>query len=186
MKAVFSFIGNFIDEDISWFNQHGQRHLCKDNETLIKQGIPPKYLCFVLEGAVVVVHDKKGELARLSEGDVFGEISFVDERLPLAATIAEENTLVLRVRRDHLQDKINVDAPFAARFYRAISMFLADRLRKMTKGPLTRTTLFNDELSQESEVNPELLQHLMLNGQRFITQLKRVPRNRKKIKNTND
>ena len=61
-------------------------------------------------------------------GEIVGEISFVDSRPPLAFVTAMQDSQLLSLRREVLSTKIVKDQGFAARFYRAIATFLADRL----------------------------------------------------------
>jgi CRP/FNR family transcriptional regulator, cyclic AMP receptor protein len=58
-----------------------------------------------------------------------GEMSFVDQAPPSATVQAMEPSFVLDIPRRRLNAKLAEDAGFAARFYRALSMFLAARLR---------------------------------------------------------
>ena len=67
-------------------------------------------------------------LARLHVGEVIGEISFVDSRPPTATVTAVEDAVVLAIPRQRLFAKLPEDTGFAARFYQALSIFLAWRL----------------------------------------------------------
>jgi CRP-like cAMP-binding protein len=47
----------------------------------------------------------------------------------MATVTAAKDSRLLAVSRDALQDKLGKDPWFASRFYKAIALFLADRLR---------------------------------------------------------
>ncbi|NJK88181.1 MAG: cyclic nucleotide-binding domain-containing protein, partial [Myxococcales bacterium] len=69
------------------------------------------------------------ELARIGQGEIVGEISFLDERPPIATVKAIAPSLLLAIPRLRLLPKLNRDDGFAARFYRGLSLCLADRMR---------------------------------------------------------
>ena len=91
-----------------------------------------EWLYFVLDGALVVHTPAAPRIAVLKAGDVVGEISFVDARPPVASVRAEVESKVGAVPRAVLSAKLRDDVGFAARFYRALAVFLADRLRTTT------------------------------------------------------
>jgi len=70
------------------------------------------------------------EIAVLEQGELVGELSFLDSRPPNATVTAARETTVLAVPRWKLDAKLEEDAEFAARFYRALGVLLANRLRK--------------------------------------------------------
>ena len=56
-------------------------------------------------------------------------MSFVEKRLPAARVTAAEPSRVLAVRRETILAAFAADTAFAARFYKALAIFLSDRLR---------------------------------------------------------
>ncbi len=137
---------------------------------LITEGQPLEALYVVLEGRLRVrVGDT--ELAELGPGEVVGELSLLDARPP-AATVetGAEEALVLSVPRSFLQRRLLTDEGFAARFYHAVGLFLAERLRatvlRLGYGDGERATL--DELDEEQ------LDQATLAGSRFDWLLQRL------------
>ena len=55
-------------------------------------------------------------------------MSFVQEQAPTATVTALEASVVFEIPQTMLHKKLDADREFAARFYRALSMFLASRL----------------------------------------------------------
>jgi len=131
VKKVLYILGEMTDEDIEWMLSAGRPRALPAGETLIRQGDPIDALYIVTEGLFDVTVDSGGggKLAELGAGEVLGEISFVDARPPMATVQATAEGRVLGIPREALKRKLTDDVGFAARFYRAISMFLADRLR---------------------------------------------------------
>jgi CRP/FNR family transcriptional regulator, cyclic AMP receptor protein len=131
MKKAYLILGELNNDDLNWMIQEGKKHTLAPGEKLIYENQQIHAFYIVLSGALSVViealNDK--ELARLSSGEVVGEISFVDTRLPLATVRAIEESVVLEVPRFQLNTKLDRDMGFAARFYRGISLCLSDRMR---------------------------------------------------------
>jgi CRP/FNR family transcriptional regulator, cyclic AMP receptor protein len=74
----------------------------KEGETLVAQGDMTTEFYVVLSGSLRVVDQRTGEdffLARLCEGDVFGEMSFIDGSPRSATVIAENDSEVLAMDR---------------------------------------------------------------------------------------
>ena len=72
------------------------------------------------------------------------------------------------------------DSAFAARFYRALGVFLASRLRKTQQrlGYGGDTSILDDDVQHEDELDPELLDSVALAGARFkwiLERLRRAP-----------
>jgi hypothetical protein len=81
---------------------------------------------------------------------------------------------VLAVRRDVLLEKLAADAKFAAHFYRAVAIFLADRLRTTT------ARLGYGQPGQDAapdaadELGDELMETVSLGTRRFDYLLRQV------------
>jgi len=105
-------------------------------DTIFREGDFGGELFIIVSGSVKVgktVKDERQELARLESGEVFGEISIVDE-MPRSATVqANEPTTLLAIKVEDLEC-LFVDQPeLTAPVFRAFSKVLAARLRETTK-----------------------------------------------------
>lgn len=130
MKKVLYILGEFEDDDAEWLVRAGRRVDVPDGEPIIREGEPIDALFFVTGGSFrVTTGPADTELARLGAGEVLGEISFIDDRPPTATVTALQEGTVLSVSRSALARKLETDPGFASRFYRALAVFLADRLR---------------------------------------------------------
>lgn len=174
-KALF-FLGIMNDTDIEWLGGAGHRLAVSGGTVLIHEGRPIDNIFVVLEGVLTVttLESHGTPIAKLRSGEIIGEISFADARPPSATVTAEQDAVVLAVPRAILEQKLQ-EAPFAARFYRALSMFLADRLRQTTRqlgyGPAREPTAGTDA---DIEIDPRLLEQATLAGARFDWLLKRL------------
>lgn len=129
MKKVLYILGEFEDDDIEWMVKAGVKTGLPPGHVLIREGTPIDSVYFVTHGTFTVSTASGGEVARVGSGEVLGEISYVDRRPPTATVTAVEESGVIAIPRSALSAKLDDDPGFAARFYRALAVFLADRLR---------------------------------------------------------
>jgi CRP/FNR family transcriptional regulator, cyclic AMP receptor protein len=130
MRRVLYIMGILNDADLEWLAMNGATKSVEAGTVVIRANQIIDSIYILLDGKLSVVHSTYGtEIARLSCGEILGEISFVDSRLPSASIIALENSSLLAISRDVLNAKLSNDEGFAARFYKAVGAFLADRLR---------------------------------------------------------
>lgn len=131
MRKIFFLLGELSDQDLDWMLYVGRKESLPAGTKLIQEGQAIDAFYIVLSGqlrvAIEAMHDR--EIALLNSGDVVGEISFLDTRPPLATVAAVRDSLVFAIPRAQLQHKLDSDGEFAANFYRAIALFLADRMR---------------------------------------------------------
>ena len=103
-----------------------------ENEVLFKKGDKTNALYIVMEGELNVLDEQPGQrilIAGLHEGDIFGEMSFLDER-PRSATVkAETDAVVLCFTKEDFVRLVVEQPRPGARFMITIGKFLVDRLR---------------------------------------------------------
>lgn len=168
MRKALLFLGILNDSDIEWMISAGVKRDVTPPEVLIREGVPTDCLFLVLNGRLSVLAAALGnrEVARLQAGEIIGEMSFVDSRPPSATVQALENSVVLAIPRHLLQDRLVQDAPFAARFYRALAVFLSDRLRN-TVGLLGYGQGKDLGATYADEIDSDTLEKVSLAGVRF-------------------
>jgi bacteriocin-type transport-associated protein len=175
MKKVLYILGEFEDRDIDWLVGFGSRVQLSRGEVLIREGERLDALYIVTEGAFEVTAGAGASLARLGPGEVLGEISYVDARPTTATVTAVEDSVVLAIARDTLSHKLEQDVEFAARFYRAVATFLADRLRdtvvRLGYGPEEN---LDGEPPAEDELDLDRLDSASRGGVRFERMLRRL------------
>lgn len=103
MQNILYILEELSDNDIDWMIACGHRKKIPPDMLLIQQGKQVDALYIVLDGifsvSVATVEGKDKQIARLSTGDVVGEMSFVDSRPPSATVKAISNSLVLSLKR---------------------------------------------------------------------------------------
>lgn len=173
MQKILFLFGELNDDDIDWIIASGMIEEIVAETVLIEEGSPSDYLYILLEGEVVVsvnVLENAKEVATLGTGEVFGEMSFIDGRPPSATVETSKDSLVLSLPRSLLAARLSQDVGFAARFNRAIALFLSSRLRIA----LTELDFGKDFIHPDEELSPVLLENLPLARARFDWLLKRI------------
>jgi CRP/FNR family cyclic AMP-dependent transcriptional regulator len=173
MRKVLYIFGLLTDADVDWMARVGVRIRAKDGEVLIEQDKPTDSIILLLEGQFSVTVKNVGVVARLGVGEIVGEMSLVDLAPPSATVAAQGECRVLLLNKNILLQKIESDAAFGCRFYKALAVFLADRLRQMGQRlnaneelDLTEDTISKDEL------DPAILDSVSMAGERFDRLLK--------------
>jgi CRP/FNR family transcriptional regulator, cyclic AMP receptor protein len=151
MRKVLYIFGLLSDTDVEWMARAGIRRRLRDGDVVIREGEIADSLIFVLEGELRVTTRKLGTIARMGIGEVVGEMSLVDSAPPSATITASGDGVALFLDKTRLMQKLDSDEGFGSRFYRALAVFLADRLRdarQSSAAPATpdETAILNDEL----------------------------------------
>jgi CRP-like cAMP-binding protein len=175
MRKVLYIFGLLADADVEWMAHAGVTRRVERSEPIIEEGKPHDSLVLVLDGEFVVSSIGVGEIARLGAGEIVGEVSFVDPA-PSSATVAANGPArALFIDKQLLANRLEADVAFGARFYRALAIFLADRLRRMDRrvgyddaGSLDADAMLEDEL------NLDVLDSVSLAGDRFHRLLRLV------------
>jgi len=79
-------------------------------------------------------------IAILSAGDVCGEMAFLGDGTANAAVVAKDEVEVDAIWADDLRELVAVFPGFGVRFYRALAVLLAQRLRETSKELLREMT----------------------------------------------
>lgn len=96
----------------------------------VRAATAPGALFIVLEGLMEVVSPRTDEvLATLGPGEIFGEMSYVQQQPASADVRARENSLLLVIGTGALEALVHSDPAFGVRFHRALGATLAARLR---------------------------------------------------------
>ncbi|CAD5967850.1 hypothetical protein PCC9214_03612 [Planktothrix tepida] len=131
MTNALLILGELNDRDIDWIVTQGKREVLQAGTVLIEEDQPLDALYIVLSGTLNVCVAALGNqvVGKIGGGEILGEMSFVDGRLPSATVQAVEECCVLSISRSLLSQKLEEDVLFSLRFYRAITKFLSSRLR---------------------------------------------------------
>ena len=129
MRKVLYILGQLDDADVEWLARAGRREKHPKGHVLIRSGTKTEFLYIVIDGSLKVLLSSGFNLAAVGVGEILGEISLVDSRPTTASVVVEDDCVVLAVPQRALRDKLHKDQGFAARFYRALAIFLANRMR---------------------------------------------------------
>jgi CRP/FNR family transcriptional regulator, cyclic AMP receptor protein len=177
MRKVLYIFGLLTDSDVEWMAQTGIRRVLSDGDVVIREGESADSLIFLLEGELLVTTRQLGQIARLGVGEVVGEISLVDSAPPSATITASGNGLALFLDKTKLIQKLDNDEGFGSRFYRALAVFLADRLRE-ARGSSAGNSAISDEMAiAEDELDVGILDRVSAAGERFSRMLRTLSSN---------
>lgn len=180
MRKVLFLFGQLNDDDVEWMLGAGTKRVVEAGGVLIEQGVPAPAVYIVLEGRFAVWikprHGGEREIARLLAGEIVGEMSFVDARPPSATVKALEDSTVFALAKPALLTKLDRDQGFAARFYRALAIYLSTTVRERHRA-LGLGVAGGDVAEEEDdidELDPTVLDGVSLAGDRFDRMVKRV------------
>ncbi|GBF79228.1 cyclic nucleotide-binding domain-containing protein [Aphanothece sacrum] len=177
MKKILFLFGELNDDDLDWIIGTGKIEQIPTGTVLIQEGEPLDYLYLLLEGTMTVsvsVFDTTQEIAILGSGEVFGEMSFIDNSLPSATVETIDDSLVLSIPRQKLANRLYQDIGFSSRFYRAIALFLSTRLRTLLKEWEVEKEYLAPQTVHKEDFPSSFLDNLPLAQIRFDWLLQRV------------
>ncbi|MEM9539626.1 MAG: cyclic nucleotide-binding domain-containing protein [Cyanobacteria bacterium P01_E01_bin.42] len=176
LRKVLLMFAIFQDRDLNWILSASQTQKWKQQTTLIREREPVSALYILLDGTLEVsvqIEKQKKVLATLESGEILGEISFVEAGNASATLTCLEKTLVVSLPRDRLAIHLQENPDFAARFYEAIAVVLADRLRDRFQqrgfGGATYETgeSLDFDLEYADELDLDTLEQTAIAGSRF-------------------
>ena len=171
MRKVLFIFGELTDGDVDWLAKAGERIHVTAGSVLLPLGSRVEHLYILLDGQLGIRTAAGQQIARLESGEIVGEMSLVD---PAPTTVAVEvvsDATLFRIPDSRLREKLATDFAFASRFYRAICVFLADRMRAAT----TRLGYGGDlPGTEKGELNENVLDNVHLAGARFDRMLKKL------------
>jgi CRP/FNR family cyclic AMP-dependent transcriptional regulator len=174
MKQVLSILGLLSDSDIDWLVSAGERVDVPLGVEIITEGKHSGRMFIVLEGDVEIIVNGAA-VASMGQGEVLGEISLLDSRPPTATVRAGANAQVLQIAFDKLKPQLDADSGFAARLYRALAVFLAQRMRARTEAlkPANDRAL-DDDVELPDEIDPDVMEEISRAGDRFKWMMDRL------------
>lgn len=188
--SLFIF-SQFDDRDLDWIAARGVVSTLEKGSLLLQAGRPVENLIIILQGKLQVfvpeednillqAFDAIGEpstanlgkkIGMVQEGDMVGETALIDNRPADVSIVSVERSVVLLIPRQALAIKLQQDAGFASRFYRAVAFLVSDRLRSLISrigfGRRTYGDLTDENLLEEEALSPDLSDSLYLAGTRF-------------------
>lgn len=161
MKRVLFFLGQLSDRDAEWLALNGHKEDINRGESLIQIGRSIENLYIVLEGEFRVHNDLDETIARLSSGEILGEMSFLESRPPSVSVTATVTSRVYCIPKLLIEERMHDVPEFRSNFYYALALFLSNRLRKTT------TQLGYGEPDEEDLIDDNVLNEVAQAGSRF-------------------
>ncbi|GAA6623364.1 cyclic nucleotide-binding domain-containing protein [Scytonema sp. NUACC26] len=183
MKEIL--LQELSNSDIEWMVATGHRKEIPANTVVVREGKTLDTLHIILDGTLTVTVSQASnnpldrafaaiegdeilgrEIARLSSGDVVGEIPFVNVRSTATTIEAVEKSLVMSIPKQKLAAKLQQDVGFGARFYRAIAILLSDRISQLGRSKLVSSQTLRDMLFVLGELNDSDIDWMIATGSR--------------------
>lgn len=104
-------------------------------EVILQEGARATGILVVARGSVKVcrVHGEfRIEIGECSAGEIFGEMSFIEDEPAAVTLVAGIDVEVLLIRRAEVQALINENPGFFGRFFQSLAWILSQRLRATT------------------------------------------------------
>ncbi|KYC43091.1 cyclic nucleotide-binding protein [Scytonema hofmannii PCC 7110] len=175
------------NNDINWIVANSHQRNLTPGSVLIQSGKTVDSLYVLLDGMLTVSIPQSGdsllnrafaaidssvnsgwEIDRLSRGEVVGEVPFVNTRPSVTTIKALEKSLIMSIPQEKLATKLQQDAGFSSRFYRAIAIMFLDRLQsiisQLGRRNLTQSKSLKDMLFVLAELHDSDIDWMMACG----------------------
>ena len=128
LKTLF-FFHDLDTIELAKVNTVTHRAAFRAGEAVIEEGSSGHSMYLVKKGSVSV--QKGGSvITTLGPGDPVGEVAFIDRGIRSASVIADEDTVLIEIPGDPLDETLARNPEIACKIYRSINRTLCDRLRK--------------------------------------------------------
>jgi len=117
--------------DLQQFLRFGKLHEARPGEYVVEKGAPCDAVYFVVSGEVrarLIIGHEEETLARVSEGEFFGEIGMFMQAARTADVVAESETRLLRLTAQAFESMIAEIPQLAARLLYAVAQSMAHRV----------------------------------------------------------
>lgn len=172
MRKVLFIFSVLSDTDVEWLARSGERLHLERGHVLIPVGARIDHLYFVLDGELEVKTPRGERISTLLSGEIIGEMTLVDPAPTVVSVEVVSPATVLRIPGAVVQEKLASDTAFAARFYRALCVFMAHRMRNATQRIGYGAP--SEDREARDELNDDLLDNVHLAGARFERMLRRL------------
>lgn len=174
MNSAMIVLGVLNDTDVEWLVANGSRQTFQPGEALIEQGNQTSCMYLLLDGKVGFEREGLGRVGDARQGELLGEISFLDSGPPTMTVRSEAITTALSIPRATIQARLDANDGFAARFYRALGLFMAQRLRT-TQALVDALRAGQRPDVKQERLELDLIEHSEMAARRFRDILERLP-----------
>jgi bacteriocin-type transport-associated protein len=203
LQNVSLIFGELNDSDVDWMIEHSHVENIAMNTILIQADRPVETLYVLLQGSVSVsFSEQKGsaldriftrlenkdesqespgtEIARMTRGEIVGEMALLDARLPRYTFKALEDLQVLAISKQQLFVKLQQNPSMGTRFYRVVAMLLSARLQGLInrlvhgRNAYQLGQMLSQNFEYDGEIDSDVMDNISLGGARFNWMLKRL------------
>lgn len=132
MVRFFDFVN---EQEETLLRRRSQQCTFKSGEVILSEGEEHHALFLIRKGVVRIelAHPEFNiEITRLSAGEIFGEMSFLEGFSATANIIANEDVEIDIVHAQIIDELMESDNGFFGRFYQSLAQILCTRLRDTT------------------------------------------------------
>jgi len=149
----------FLFKNLNFSEAHELAKICQrekfgQGEVIIEENSLGQAL-FIIEAGEVKVVKGEGrsarEITRLGRGELFGEMSLIENELTSASVIAGNEVSVLVIHRPQFEELLEKDLSLALKVYKSFCHTLSERLRKTT----AELSKLQDRLSAQPKAKPK-------------------------------
>lgn len=167
MRKALYILADLDEGDIRWMADVGTIKSAVDAEVLVRAGNEISSFLIVLDGELAICLPDGAEVATSGVGDIVGEMSLVESRPPSVSVLSKGNSQLLAIPQSVIRHRLAKDAAFASRFYRALAVFLSDRLRGATARLGFGNAADDDTFAAEHELDDAILDSVHVAGDRM-------------------
>ena len=159
-------------EDYNLLREKAKVAVYEKDEIIVREGESPQRIYLLQKGMVRVEKASIGTgiaIAFLEPGDIFGEMSFLEETITSAKIVAQNTVEIYIIEQNELYSLLISVPGLSARFYQSLAHNLSLRLRETTSlaASLTRTLSFCPQTETrrtgskgQNRIPPELIGEL--------------------------
>jgi CRP-like cAMP-binding protein len=103
------------------------------DEVIIQAGVRPRQLFFIVRGKALIESARGLKFAEVSEGDICGEMSFLEDTIAAARVVAEENVETVAIEWTTLHQLFQQHPHIGSRFFHSLALNLSRRLRRQLR-----------------------------------------------------
>ncbi|HUT51940.1 MAG TPA: cyclic nucleotide-binding domain-containing protein [bacterium] len=135
IQDTFLFQGLNFDETLALAGLF-KKEKHKEGQVIIEEGALGQALYIIESGEVRVIKTEDGrdeEIARLTRGELFGEMSLIENELTSASVVAATDLALLVIKRRDFEALLEKDKNVALKIYKTFCLTLSDRLRRTSE-----------------------------------------------------
>jgi len=136
MLAKAKVFEGFGQPELMLLAPHMKAYRVAAGETIFREGNKNSYLSVLVEGRIAVYKEDSSDEVKLlgviSPGNIFGEISVIDNLSYSASLVAETDVVIVLMSRESFHRCINDNPTFGLRLLNFVAHLLCARLRSVS------------------------------------------------------